>query len=186
MRARVHAPLLIALSLLFVSLACSLSARGQSEVVATLNLPTPVPSMPPPSGLFDPKPGGTPPTLATEVRTLDYPMVLKASGTKVDFSTAANNACQTPALVAMTIFADGTVELSSTGLSFIDHINCTTSNEETYIISGSVDLNETVNFKSCNFGNFRANGSLAYGGGALQGEVTCTDKIGDSMTLTIP
>jgi hypothetical protein len=68
----------------------------------------------------------------------------------------------------------------------VDHINCTTSTDETFIFGGTADLsNEGVFFESCNNANFSAGGTISYAGGKMDGVIGCANQSGDKMTLTL-
>jgi hypothetical protein len=178
---------LFILPLWFASLACTMEG-GDEEIAATeFNLPTPAPteapSPAPPgptaeSGIIIPEPAA--PSQA-------FPIVIQSAGTKTDYSASTKTECQAGASAVLVVQADGTAELTATGPAFVDHINCTTSTDETYIFGGTADLgSETVLFESCNNANFSAAGTVSYAGGKVAGTISCANQSGDKMTLTIP
>jgi hypothetical protein len=102
--------------------------------------------------------------------------------------------CGVKQTILLTIRADGSAVLDSSGPNIVDHINCTPTAGmiETWSISGTVDpLTETVTFSSCNSGGFSASGAVKYAGDILAGSLTCSYIKGSSsgkiaMRLTIP
>ena len=155
----------IALSgLLFGILACILPGWIQSG--QQLELPTPAPSLAPPREVM--------PTLAASSA-----QTFEGGGTRISYGPD-NTSCPIPQPLTLRINSDGTAELTTTGVSITDHINCTSGNsEETWYINGSVGTDgQSVNFISCNSGNFSAMGSVNFSGGNLMGEVSCFNKDG--------
>ena len=70
---------------------------------------------------------------------------------------------------------------------FSDHINCTSSGDETYILKGTVDpATEMVSLDYCNNDNFIGAGSVSYAGGRITGSVRCISKYSNQMRLNIP
>ena len=180
-------PFLITLAILSASLACTLE-RGDEQIAETeINLPTPAPTE---------APSPAPPESTLENRdatpevpsppSQKYPMVIQSAGTKTDYSASTKSECTTNASAVLVIQVDGTAELTTTGPGFVDHINCTTSSNETYIFGGTADLsNEAVFIESCNNANFTAEGTVSYTGGSMEGVVSCANQSGDKMTLTL-
>lgn len=102
------------------------------------------------------------------------PIVIQGSAQKTSF--AGESSCTAPAQdVTLTVNADGSAQLSVAGPGFIDHINCTPSaSVEGWYVEGTANLADaTVTFTTCNMGNFAAEGTASYAGGALAGEVVC-------------
>jgi hypothetical protein len=187
MRTRNLTPILIVLALLSASLACTLE-RGDDQIAETeINLPTPAPTE-------APSPAPPEPALESSDATLEvpnqppqeYPIVIQSAGTKTDYSASTKSECKADTSAVLVIQADGTTELTTTGPGFVDHINCTTSADETYLFGGTADLSsEAVFFESCNNANFSAEGTVSYAGGSMEGVVSCANQSGDKMTLTI-
>ena len=102
------------------------------------------------------------------------PVVIQGAGQKTAF--AGENSCTAPAQeVRLTVNADGAAQLFVSGSGFIDHVNCTpsTSTDGWYIEGVANPDDETVAFTTCNMGNFAAEGTVSYAGGALTGAVVC-------------
>jgi hypothetical protein len=170
-------PWICLLTLLLAALACSYP--GLEDAQQELNLPTAEPSPAPedvqPTEAPTPAPEADPPVAPVSA----YPITLQASGSKLAFNSTGEASCDVPDAFTLTLLADGTAQLSATGPSIVDHINCTQSTDETWIANGKFDeTSQTVTFESCNFGNFRAEGSLSYGMEPLSGGVSCFGKDG--------
>jgi len=179
---------LFILPLLFASLACTMG-RGDEQMAETeINLPTPAPTEAPSPGPDEFNQESRDAT--TEVPSQpsqESPIVIQSAGTKTDYLASTKTECQAQASAVLVVQADGTAELTTTGPGFVDHINCTTSTDETFIFGGTADLSsEAVLFESCNNANFSAEGTVSYAGGKLAGAVSCANQSGDIMTLTIP
>jgi hypothetical protein len=102
------------------------------------------------------------------------PVVIQGAGQKTAF--AGEYSCTAPAQeVRLTVNADSAAQLFVSGSGFIDHVNCTpsTSIEGWYVEGVANPGDETVAFTTCNMGNFAAEGTVSYAGGALAGEATC-------------
>ncbi len=101
------------------------------------------------------------------------PVVIQGAGQKTSFSS--DSACTAPQNVMLTVRADGSAELYLSGPGFVDHINCTPSaSVEGWYVEGIANpADETIAFATCNMGNFAAEGTVSYAGGALTGAVTC-------------
>lgn len=107
------------------------------------------------------------------------PQTLTGEGVRNDF--ASDGAiCLVYQPVTLVVKGDGTAALTTTGASIIDHINCTAGTSEvTWYIDGMVDASgQRVTFQTCNFGRFTAAGEISFAGGALNGEVSCTNPDG--------
>jgi hypothetical protein len=79
------------------------------------------------------------------------------------------------------------------GPGFMEHINCTPSaGVEGWYLEGLANpVDETVTFVTCNQGSFTAQGTVSYGGGTLNGSVTCLYTQGSvagqvAILLTLP
>jgi hypothetical protein len=101
------------------------------------------------------------------------PVVIQGAGQKTSFSS--DYACTAPQDVTLTVRADGSAELYLSSPGFVDHINCTPSaSVEAWYVEGAANpADETVAFVTCNMGNFAAEGTVSYAGGALTGAVGC-------------
>ncbi len=187
MRHRHIALCLFILPLLLASLACTMVSGDEQVAEPEIALPTPAPTE---------APSPAPPEPAAEGEIINQeptapaqasPIVIQSAGTKTDYSASTKTECQAGASAVLVVQADGTAELTATGPTFVDHINCTTSSDETYIFGGTADLgSETVLFESCNNANFSAGGTVSYAGGKVAGTISCANQSGDKMTLTIP
>ena len=162
--------------------------RGDGQIAGTeFNLPTPAPTEAPSPAPDEFTPESRDATLEVPSQpSQGFPIVIQSAGTKTDYSASTKTECQAQASAVLVVQADGTAELSTTGTAFMDHINCTTSMDVTFIFGGTADLSsEAVLFESCNSANFTAEGTVSYAGGKLDGVVGCTNQSGDIMTLTL-
>jgi len=130
--------------------------------------PTPAPAaVDAPTPTAEPSAGEAPAAAAA-------PVVMQGAGQISAY--AGENSCTAPAQdVRLTVNADGAAQLFVTGPGFIDHVNCTpsTSVEGWYVEGVANPGDETVAFATCNMGNFAAEGTVSYAGGALAGAVVC-------------
>jgi hypothetical protein len=158
---------LAVLFFMFAVLACN--APDWVEVQEGLELPTPGPTIAP-----SPEPGEVP---ASPPAAFDQ--TFQGLGRMTSFGSSADVFCQVDQPVTLTVHSDGSAELSTTGPSFIDHINCTTSTDVTWYINGTVgSADQSAIFTSCNNGGFTGTGEVSFEGGILSGDVTCSYKNG--------
>ncbi len=140
----------------------------------------------------EPQSTSTPESAAATPAIAAAPVVIKGGGQKTSYSGEAN--CTAPALdLTLTVNPNGVAQLAVIGPGFVDHYNCTqAASPEAWYLEGTADLaGETVTFTTCNMGNFAAQGTVAYAGGALNGEAICLYSKGSAagtraIAVTMP
>jgi hypothetical protein len=187
MRSRFTIPALATGVFILVSLACNTPTWG--EVQPELNLATAAPSSAPTTAPGEAFETEAPPTYedsatpTAHIQEAEPPSPVAIEGTAIlsSYSSGNESNCQAEIQAVLRIPGDGTASLTTTGPSFIDHINCTTSDSnETWITDGIDNPTEQiVRFTTCNGGGFTAEGQISYKDGVIVGKITCFFKNGD-------
>jgi hypothetical protein len=103
-------------------------------------------------------------------------------------SFSGEYSCAAKDTVALVIDKNGVATLSTTGIAYVDYINCTpdpSGFEATYIVVGLADPDsKLISFTGCNDGGFNAKGEITYQSGKPIGNVSCIYSKGDSAGTT--
>jgi hypothetical protein len=152
----------------FVPLPFPLDVDDATSAPTTVPVPTAAPA-----ATDTPAPTAAPVAVDTPAAAT-APVIIQGSAQKTSF--ADESSCTAPAQdVTLTVNSDGSAQLYLAGPGFVDHINCTPSaSVEGWYVEGTANsADETVAFNTCNMGNFAAEGTASYAGGALAGAVVC-------------
>ena len=121
------------------------------------------------------------------------PVSVTTTGDRVAFS--GSYSCNTQDEVRFSVDENGIATITTTGIVFVDYINCTpdpSGFKITYTISGLADPDvKTAIFTTCNDGGFKGSGEVTFVDDKPMGSVSCTHATGEeagevAITLWIP
>jgi hypothetical protein len=151
------------------------NSMGGLKVTMQPEMPTVAPTLAPSEEAVQDAPLSTETVAVTATQRSEQ--VIEGICTKTSFGST-NTTCQVEQTCSLRLRGDGSAELTTTGPSITDHINCTVSSDETWYINGIASTTDpSVSFETCNFGNFYATGAVNFKDGLL-GQATCTNKDG--------
>jgi hypothetical protein len=103
-------------------------------------------------------------------------------------SFSGQYSCEAKDSVTLVIDENGIASLTTTGIVYVDYINCTPDPSgfiASYTATGLADPDsKLIIFTSCNDGGFNAQGEIAYQSGKPMGNVSCIHNKGDDAGET--